>query len=1060
MADISTKPKSVFEYMATNRIGATVGTLGLLAIGMIALFHTTVERYPALDLRRVTITVPYDGATPREVEEDVLRRIEQSLSALDGVDRITSNAWEGLGEVIVEFEQWQDTVAKLDVVRTAVEGIEDFPPPGADQPEIVKHEILRGALSLVLTSETASEHQLTLSAEELRENLLSLANVAVVELYGARERQIQVDLDETKLLSHALTVDDVVGRIRNSSINLTGGEIGIRGSALVLSVLQKRTKGSEFAEIVILSKPDGSIVRLGDIGTVKDGFVDDPLINTVDGIPAVFIEISAPNGVDPQKVRDEVESYLASRGPLEAMNLKLWMDRVFSVKKPLLSVADSALVGAALVFVVVVLLLDFRFGFWVAIGIPTAIVGAFAALYLMGMTLNIMAVIGFAVVVGIVVDDAIVVGENIERHRSEGMSPLQASIQGAREVIAPVTVGVLTTAFVFAALLPLDGVLGMMFSAMAVVVIVVLLFSLLDAFFLLPAHVSGSNETSGWPLRIWQRFARDRFENFTNRRIGGLIRLSQRYPLRFITFFVLLVGLAISLLLVNVIRFNTTGNRPDEQQLQIDLTMVSGTTFPETVQAVERIVAAGYAANTVTGGTAVNAVNVMVGQHKAVETAAGVNQTEPGPNLASVQLRLNTYPTREVSVAELRNVWVERIGQIRGVETIAFPQASGYSSAGVAFVLLHPSEDALMSVATELKRRMASYAPIYQVDDILQLGSRRYEVELTDAAAAAGLTAASVAAQLRNRFFGAEAHRVVRNQEELEVVARYPLQSRTRRTDLDDELIRLPSGELGSFSHYARIVETQDLAQRQRIDGFPSVTINALFNVQATSSREVRALVFSDWLADLSLQFPGLQVLPDGTSRDTSKILGMLSISFPAAVIAMFVLMAIQLRSVVQPLLVLLAIPLAIAGALYMHLALDYDIGLVSIFGIVAAIGVVVNDALVLLDMYNRLLREKPDMRIEEAMTQAALLRARPIVLTTITTIVGLMPLLYNRAESVEPFLPVVVGLVGGLAVAGVSLLIFLPAMMVLIERLREVVDRYRTLVNKAGSSSAAVAEA
>ncbi|MCY4128310.1 MAG: efflux RND transporter permease subunit [Gammaproteobacteria bacterium] len=1056
MVDISTKPKSVLEYMATNRIGATVGTLGLLVIGMIALFHTTVERYPALDLRRVTITVPYDGATPREVEEDVLRRIEQSLSALDGVDRITSNAWEGLGEVIVEFEQWQDTVEKLDVVRTAVEGIEDFPPAGADQPEIVKHEILRGALSLVLSSDTASEHQLTLGAEELREALLFLPNVAVVDLYGARERQIQVDLDETKLLSHGLTVDDVISRIRNSSINLTGGEIELHGGALVLSVLQKRTKGSEFADIVILSKSDGSIVRLDDIGTVRDGFIDDPLINTVDGVPAVFIEISAPNGVDPGIVRDEVEAYLASHDPPAGMNLSLWMDRVFSVKKPLLSVADSALVGAALVFVVVVLLLDFRFGFWVAIGIPTAIVGAFAALYLMGMTLNIMAVIGFAVVVGIVVDDAIVVGENIQRHRSGGMPPLRASIQGAREVIAPVTVGVLTTAFVFAALLPLDGVLGMMFSAMAVVVIVVLMFSLLDAFFLLPAHVSGANETSGWPLRIWQRFAQDRFENFTNRRIGGLIRLSQRYPLRFIAFFIVLVGLAVSLLIVNVIRFNTTGNRLDEQQLQIDLTMVSGTTFPETVQAVERIAAAAHAANTSTGGTAVNAVNVMVGQHKSVETAAGVNQTEPGPHLASVQLRLNTYPSREISVAELRNVWVENIGQLKGVETIAFPQASGYSSAGVAFVLLHPSEDALMSVATELKQKMTSYAPIYQVDDTLQLGSRRYEVELTNAAAAAGLTAASVAAQLRNRFFGAEAHRVVRNQEELEVVARYPLQKRTRRTDLNDELIRLPNGELGSFSHYARIVETQDLAQRQRIDGLPAVTINALFNVQATSSREVRALVFGDWLAELSNQYPRLQVLPDGTSRDTSKILGMLSISFPAAVVAMFVLMAIQLRSVVQPLLVLLAIPLAVAGALYLHLALDYDVGLVSIFGIIAAIGVVVNDALVLLDMHNRLRRENPDMRIEEAMTQAALLRARPIVLTTVTTIVGLMPLLYNRAESVEPFLPVVVSLVGGLAVAGISLLIFLPAMMVLIERLGEVVDRYRTLVNEGASSSAA----
>ena len=1040
-------PRSVFEYMAGNRIAVMLGTIGLLALGLIALANTTVERYPAMDLRRITITVPYDGATPREVEEDILRRIEESLASLDGVDRITANAWEGKGEVIVEFEQWQDTVAKLDVVRTAVEGIEDFPPPGADEPEIVRHEILRGALSLVLTSVTASEHELTLAAEELREQLLFLPKVTVVDLYGARERQIQVDLDETRLRSHHLTVDDVIGRIRNSSINLSGGELGTGAGTLVLSVLQKRNRGPEFADIVILSKSDGSIVRLGDIGTIRDGFVDDPLVNTVDGVPAVFIEVSAPNGVDPQDVRDEVDAYLAANGPPAGMNLDLWMDRVFSVKKPLLSVADSALVGAALVFVVLVLLLDLRSGLWVAVGVPTAMVGAFTALYLLDMTLHIMAVIGLAVVVGIVVDDALVVAENIERHRKSGVPPLQASIRGAREVMAPVTVGVLTTLFMFAALLPLDGVLGMMFSSMAVVVIVVLLFSLLDAFFLLPAHLSGTGEISGWPLRIWQRAARRRFEEFIDHRIGAMIRFSLRYPWTSTVAFAAVVGLAVSLLAVDVIRFNTTGNRLDEQQLQIDLTMAPGSTFPETVRAVEGIAAAAHEANTVTGGTAVNAVNVLVGQHKSMETAAGVNQAEPGPHLASVQLRLNTYPEREVSVAELRKVWVETIGTVKGAETIAFPQATGYSSAGVGFVLTHPDEDALMAVATELKRRMTAHPPIYQVDDTLELGSRRYEVELTDAAHASGLTAATVAAHLRNRFYGAEAHRVVRNQEELEVMARYPMERRTRRADLDDELIHLPNGELTSFASQARLVESQELAQRQRIDALPSVTMTALYNVAATSSRELRAFVLGDWLEELSARYPELRYLPDGSSRDTAKIVRMLGVSFPAALLAMFVLMAIQLRSVIQPLYVLVGLPLAIGGSLYMHLALGYDIGLVSMFGMIAATGVVVNDALVLLDMHNRIRRNEPGVTVREAVTRAALLRARPIVLTTVTTIVGLTPLLYNRAESVEPFLPVIVSLVGGLSLAGVGLLVFLPAVMVLVERGAGVAARWRSVL-------------
>ena len=1037
-------PRSPFEYMAGNRIAVALATAALLALGLVALFNATVERYPAVDLRRITVTVPYDGATPREVEEDILRRIEESLVSLDGVERLTANAWEGKGEVIIELEQWQDTVAKLDAVRTAIDAIEDFPPPGADEPEIVRHEILRGVLSLVLRSATASEDQLTLAADELREQLLHLPRVDVVDLHGARERQIQVDLDETRLRSHQLTVAEVIARIRGASINLSGGELRTERGTLVMGVLQKRAAGPEFADIVILSKPDGSIVRLGDIGIIRDGFVDDPLVNTVDGVPAIFIEISAPNGVDPEEVRGEVEAYLAANALPAGMQLDLWMDRVFAVEKPLLSVADGALAGVALVFVVLVLLLDLRSGVWVAIGIPTAIVGTFAALYLFDATLNLMAMIGFAVIVGVVVDDAIVVAENIERHRRSGVPPLQASVRGAREVMAPVVVGVLTTMFMFAALLPLDGVLGMMFHALAVVVIVVLLFSLLDAFLLLPAHVSGAGELSRWPLTVWQRAARTRFERFIERRVGGMIRVALRHPGMSILGFGAMVGLALWLLAVDVIRFNTTGNRLDEQQLQLDLTMTAGSTFADTVDAVERIVAAAHEANAVTGGTAVNAVNVMVGRHKSMETATGVDEDEPGPGLATVQLRLNTYPEREVSVAELRQAWVDAVGAVPGAERLGFPVATAYSSAGVGYVLQHPDEDALIAAASELKERLAHHGPIYQIDDTLELGSRRYELALTDSARASGLTPAALAGQLRNRFFGAEAHRVVRNQEELEVLARYPMERRTRRADLQDELIRLPNGELAAFAGVARVVETQELAQRQRVDGLPAVTMTAFYNVVATSSRELRAIVQGRWLAELSEKYPGLRALPDGSSRDAAKIASMLAISFPAAALAMFALVAIQLRSVVQPLYVLLGVPLAVAGVLYLHLFLGYDVGLVSLFGLVAVTGVVVNDALVLLDMYNRIRRQEPGVPVEDAVLRAALLRARPIVLTTVTTVVGLLPLLYNRAESVDPFLPVVVSLVGGLAVAGVGMLTLLPAVMVLARRVVAAMERWR----------------
>ena len=832
-----------YELTVTSIFGLIAALL--LGFGLFALFNVTIERYPALDLRTVIVTVPCDGATPREVEEDIVVRIEESLVGIDGVDRITSNAWEGLGQVVIEFVQWQDMTARLDEVRTAVESIEDFPPAGADEPEIVEQEVMRGVVSLFLSSRAATEQELRLAADELREELLLLPGVTVVDLFGAREREIQIELDESRLRSYRLTVEEVVSRVQSSSLNLSGGALRTDSGNLVLSALEKRYTAEEFSDIVIIAETDGSIVRLDDIAVLRDGFVEDPLLNTIDAAAAVFIEISAPDGINPQDVRRQVENRLAAYDLPSEMQLDIWMDYVHKATQPLSSIAGSAIVGVALVFAVLVLLLELRIAIWVALGIPTAIIGAFIVLFAMGQTLHVMSVLGFAIVIGIVVEEA----------------------------------------------------------------------------------------------------------------------------------------------------------------------------------------------NTIIGGTAVNAINVMVGQHKPLETVVGTATTAPAPNLASVQLRLNTVPQREISVAELRNVWLESIGTIPGAERLAFPQAIGYASAGIGLVLQHPDTEQLLAAATELKRRLREHDPVYEIADTLDLNKRRYEMELTDLGTAAGLTPALLAAQLRNRFFGAEAQRIVRNQDELKVMARYPIGNRLLPVDLQDEYINLPGGGLAAFPDLARVEETRELAQRQRVDGLPAASITANFNVAATSSGEMGGLIFGQWLPELRETYPGLRDLPSGSSRDTQKILDMLSVTFPAALLLMFALISMQLRSVLQPLYILVSIPLTVAGVFYMHILLGYDFSLSSIFGTVAVTGIVVNDAPVFLDMYNKTRREDPGMSVENAILRAARLRARPILITTVTTIVGLMPLLYNRSESIEPFLSSIVSLAGGLLFAGVSLLLLTPAVMALFEK-------------------------
>ena len=1027
----------MIEYFARNHIAVYLITFLLLVLGFIAISNSTIERYPELDLRTIAVNVPYDGATPREVEEDIIRRIEESIAGLDGVDRITSNAWEGRGEVLIELKQWVDAVSRLEMVRTAVERIEDFPPPNADPPEVVRKEIVREVVSLTVTSPTASEDELRRSAEDLREQLLLLPNVGLVELVGTRDREIQIDLDESKLRQHHLTIAEVANLVRLASVNLTGGSIRTESGTIVMGMMDKRVRGDEFRDIVILSRPDGAIVRLGDIGTVRDGFIDDPLINTVNQVPAVFVHVQAPPRADPDDVIAEVERFLPSYQAAPGTSVDLWLDETYKIKKPLQSVANNGIISAALVFILLILLFDLRVGLWIGIGIPTAIIGAFILLYLLGISISWFIVWGIAMIIGIVVDDAIVVGENIARLRALGVPPQEASIRGAREVMAPVVVGVLTTMVAFSVLLPLDGNLGQMFSYTGIGVLSVLLLSLIDCFLLLPAHLAGGRQLSRWPLTLIQSKASGSFQAVIDRRVLPGIAFAVRRPFTAIAAIALLTLVAVSLFTGNVVRYNAAENRLDEQKLQADLTMTAGSTFEDTVRAVEQIVGAAWAANRDAGGTGVNAINVMVGQHKSVETMLGADLPDPGPHLASVQLRLNLPPERTIATEEIKQLWIDNIGAVRGAEKLALPTTRTATASSLGYALLHPDADAVVAAASELRERLRNHPFVYQIDDTLELGNVRYEVQLTDAGRASGLTPIALARQLRNRFHGTEVDQIVRHKEEIEVMARYPVERRASTGDLHDELIGLPNGDVAAFSSVAEIIQTQEFKQRQRIDGLPAASVNAFYNVAMTSSRELGELIEGIWLEELKQQYPGLRVLPDGSRRDTAKVARSLGIYFPAAVLLIFVLVAIQLRSILQPFYVLLGIPLAFAGAVYLHWVLGYDLTLSSVFGLIAVTGVVINDSLVLLDRYNRIRREQPRQSVADAVTAAARLRARPILLTTVSTVVGLMPLLYDKSEILRFLIPLVVSLAGGLIFASIGILFLLPAIMVLVEKLR-----------------------
>ena len=1024
----------LLTYFTRNHIAANAIMVLLLVLGSLSFFNTTLERFPSFDPRTISVTVPYSGATPEEVEKEITRRIEESLTGISGIERVVSTATEGSGAVIIELRQFANAIDVLEAVRTAVGSIENFPPRDADQPEVLRTEIIRSVITLALRSENTGEDELRKHAEMLREELMALPNISIVDLVGTRDREIQIEINEERLRSYRLTVEEVVRLIQQSSINLTGGEIRTDSGYIILSTLEKKVRGRDFNDIVILGQPDGSIIRLGDVARIRDSFVEEPILNTVGGTSAIFIQVSAALGTAPHIVANEVKEFLTTYQTPDQFELFIWSDETWIIKNRLKLISDNAIVGCALVFLTLLLLFDLRVAFWVTLGIPVTIIGSFIFFDLMGMTTNVMVVFGFFLIIGIVVDDAIIVGENIATQRELGKTGWEAATMGARLVMGPVIIGALTTMVTFSALIPLDGALGQMFSWLPFVVIVALALSIIEAFFILPAHLSGSHTWSRWPITKIQKTASSAFQSFINHKLLPWITASAHNPLIPLLTVICLVVLAVTLVATNVVKFNAMPNMLDTTQIQLDLTMPIGTRFNETLVATEQIVKAAHTANEKTGYTAVDSVNVLIGRHKVVESLTGGQDTVPSPNLASIQLKLHTMPRRTVTVEEFKHVWLTSIDVLPGAEKIAFPTTSQQAAPRVGYALLHSNEDLLIAATNELKRRLIESGFVYEIRDSLELGKKRFEIRLNESGYAAGLTSSNLASQLRNSFHGAEVQRILRGRDEILVVVRYPFDRRTSQFDLFNERIDLPNGTQVPFSTVVDITQSQDLAQKVRINGVRAATISAFYDMAQTSSREMAQLIDREMLPSILAQYPGLEFQYHDISIDNEKLANTLKITFPISLLLIYVLIAILLKSFSQPLLALAGVPMAVVGSILMHFILGYNLTNVSIMGIVAVAGVVINDTLVLMDRYNLMRKEHPEINNADAIIEATRLRARAIFVTTITTVIALLPLLFDKHETMFFLVPMVISMIGGLLFASFGLLLFLPAVLRMVE--------------------------
>jgi multidrug efflux pump subunit AcrB len=1029
------RTSGVVAWFAANPVAANLLMAVFLVGGLVQGFGLSAQLFPTINPGVVTITTAYPGATPSEVADGITRRVEEAVIGIDGVDRVLSSARENVGTVTVELKDGVNALTVRNDLETAVDRLADFPPVDAEQPDIVVAQTVSDVISLVVSSEL-SEAELRRGAELLEQELLALPSVSMVSMLGTRAYEISIEIREETLRRFDLTISEVANAIRRSSLNLASGELRTEAGDLLLRTNSKRERGEDFVDIPLRSDSDGSVLRLGDVATIHDAFADVDLINEFDDRQSVFVRVQKSESEDALSIAADVKALIQNYEPASGVDIAVWQDQTEALEGRLSLLVRNGMLGFALVFLFLVLMLDLRLALWVAMGVPISFLGAFLVFDFFGVNLNMISLFALIVVLGVVVDDALVVGENIVTEQESGKKGLEGAIAGVRGVFSPVFIGVLTTMAAFAPLLLVTGTFGQIFLHVPIVVIAVLTVSLIEVFLILPAHLAHPGKWSRWPLDLIQVSIGNGVKRFRDELFAPVLGQAVRFRYLSLLAGIGLLVLAATLVGSGAVRF-IFFPALEADYMRAELEFPVGTPFAVTQEAAERIVAGARQVNKDVGGTSFKSVSVTIGGRiSSGGGPGGGTSSTVASHLASIQVQLNDEPLRTLSARELERLWRQTVGPVPGVEKLSYVAEFFRGGSSLGFDLSHQNDGKLLAAVSRLTGFLENQPAVYGVQDSISLGKRQFDIELTPAGEAAGLTAADVARQLRQNFFGEEVQRIQRGRQELKVMVRYPKDQRSSTRDLFNVRINLADGTAAPLSAMAGVVESRSYSEVNRIDGRRIISISGEVDTALATPGEVNAEALA-LIPQLKAEFPGLQVTQGGFGRDQSRDLGSLAQLMLVSILIIYGLLAAQLKGYIQPLIVLSGVPFGAAGALVGHYLLGFDLSFISLFGMVALSGVVVNDSLVLVDRFNHL-RRTTDLSAIDAVIAASRRRFRAIFLTTVTTALGLMPMLFETSIQAQFLIPMAVSLATGIVFASFIILFLVPALIVITEDFRQ----------------------
>ncbi|MCX2718040.1 efflux RND transporter permease subunit [Lentiprolixibacter aurantiacus] len=1036
--------RNLIAYFIKYHVAVNVIIIAFFIFGIVGATSLKSSFFPLTDSKNISISIAYPGASPQEVEEGIVLKIEDNLKGLEGVERVTSTSRENTGSINVEIEKGRDIDFMLLQVKNAVDRVPSFP-SGMEPLVVSKQEAVRQTISFAISGENIPLATLKQIGRQVENDIRAIDGISQISVSGYPQEEIEIAVNENSLLAYGLSFQEVSQAVANANILVTGGNIKTNAEEYLIRANNRSYYGDELSNLIIRADASGQTIRLKDVAIVRDRFSETPNASFFNGDLSVTTTITSTNTEDLISSAEKVKIYIDEfNQKYTNVRLNVVSDLSTTLTQRTKLLTENAIMGMALVLIFLSLFLNTRLAFWVAFGLPVAFLGMFIFAGFFDVTINVLSLFGMIIVIGILVDDGIVIAENIYQHYEKGKSPIQAAIDGTMEVIPPIVSAIITTVLAFSIFLFLDGRIGEFFGEVSVIVILTLVVSLIEALIILPAHLAHSKalqrsrkESKTTVGKVFAKLRNinklgDRFMSWNRDKIyTPALYFAMRYKMLTFSFFVFALIVTFGSIGGGIIR-TSFFPRIASDRVQVELLMPNGTNERITDSII----------------TLIEEKAEIVNQELTEQYLQGTGKVlyenvikRLGPGSASATLTINLLPGEERPDAIRSDVVTSRlrelVGPVIGAESLIYGSGGNFGGDPVSVSLLGYNIEELKGAKEELKKAMLNNPALKDVSDNDPAGIKEIRLELKENAYLLGLNLRTVMNQVRAGFFGTQAQRFQRGQDEIRVWVRYDRENRSSITDLDEMRIVTPDGSRVPLKEIATYtIERGDVAINH-LDGQREIQLSAdLEDPKQTSATDVMAEIRTQIMPEITSRYPTVTPSYEGQNREAGKLLGSLRFVGLTVLFLIYVTIAFTFRSFSQPLMLILLVPFSLTAVAWGHWIHDFPINILSMLGIIALIGIMVNDGLVLIGKFNGNLRQ--GMAFDEAIVEAGRSRFRAIFLTSITTIAGLAPLMLEQSRQAQFLIPMAISIAYGIGFATVLTLIMLPIFLSFSNRVKQ----------------------